>query len=330
MGQRESEVPVRYRMFGRTHLQVSEIGYGAWGIGGKQWIGAEDHESVRALEAAIECGCNFIDTALAYGDGHSEQLVGAVWKRHPRVIVATKVPPKNWIWPARPGVPISEVFPFDWIVSCTERSLSNLAADHVDIQQFHVWSPEWLEADDWRRAIEKLKKEGKARFFGISVNDHQPASVIPAIRTGAIDTIQVIYNLFDQSPGDALFPLCLEREIGVIARVPFDEGGLTGKIRPDTTFPPGDFREGYFGGSRKKQVWERVEKLRPVVEGAGASLPDAALRFCLSHPAVSTVIPGMRTVEHARENCAASGRGPLPAAVLEQLKQHRWVRNFYD
>lgn len=320
---------MKYRKFGRTHLQVSEVGFGAWGIGKKQWIGAQDQESIRAIETAIDCGCNFIDTALAYGDGHSEQLVGAVWKRHPRLIVATKIPPKDRIWPARPGVPLSRVFPLDYIVSSTEESLRNLAADHIDIQQFHVWSPEWLEADDWRRGIEKLKKEGKVRFFGISVTEHEPDTVIPAIRTGAIDTVQVIHNIFDQSPEDKLLPLCIEREIGVMARVPFDEGGLTGNIHPDTKFPPGDFREFYFSGDRKQQVHERVEKLRPVLEGA-AGLPDAALRYCLSHPAVSTVIPGMRTVEHARENCAASDRGPLPPGVLEELKQHRWVRNFYQ
>lgn len=321
---------MKYRRLGRTHLMVSEIGYGAWGIGKTQWIGAEDHESTRALEAAIDCGLNFIDTALAYGDGHSEQIVGAVWKRHPRVTVATKIPPKNYIWPAKPGVPITEVFPYDWIISSTEQSLKNLGADHVDIQQFHVWSPEWLEAEDWRHGIETLKKEGKARFFGISVNDHQPESVIPTIRTGAIDTIQVIYNMFDQSPEDKLFPLCLEREIGVIARVPFDEGSLTGNIRPDTTFPPDDWRNSYFAGDRKKEVWERVQKLRPVVGPVSSSLPDAALRCCLSHPAVSTVIPGMRSEKHARENCAASDHGPLPADVLAELKKHRWVRNFYD
>jgi aryl-alcohol dehydrogenase-like predicted oxidoreductase len=321
---------MKYRNFGRTHLQVSEIGFGAWGIGKKQWIGADDRESLHAIETAIDCGLNFVDTALAYGDGHSEQLVGAVWKRHPGLIVATKIPPKNGIWPARPGTPLSEVFPFDWIVSATEQSLKNLEAERVDIQQLHVWTPEWLETDDWRRGAEKLKKEGKVRFFGISVSEHEPDTVLSAIRTGAVETVQVIYNIFDQSPEEKLFPLCLERDIGVLARVPLDEGGLTGDIRPDSAFHPDDFRNQYFAGARKREVWEHVEKLRPVADRVGGSLAELALRFCLSHPAVSTVIPGMRSAARARENCAVSDRGPLPAEVLAELKQHRWMRNFYE
>jgi aryl-alcohol dehydrogenase-like predicted oxidoreductase len=321
---------MKYRTLGRTNLRVSEIGYGAWGIGKSMWIGARDEESIRALEAAIACGLNFIDTALAYGNGHSEELVGSVVKRRPELIVATKVPPKNLEWPARRGVPIKETFPYDYIISSTERSLKNLGMETVHLQQLHVWSPDWIGADDWRRAAERLKRDGKIRFFGISVNDHQPESVMEVLRTGLIDCIQVIHNIFDQSPEDELLLLCQELNIGVIARVPFDEGSLTGNIRPDTTFPPGDWRHRYFAGDRKKEVWERVERLRPLVAPYVASLPDAALRYCLSHPAVSTVIPGMRTAGHAEENCASSDRSPLPPALLRELKQHRWVRNYYD
>lgn len=321
---------MKHRTFGRTNLRVSEIGYGAWGIGGAMWIGARDDESVRALERAIEKGVNFIDTALAYGDGHSEQVVGRVLKQHPDVMVATKVPPKNYVWPAPPDVPIEQVFPYDWIVGCTGRSLKNLGVETIHLQQLHVWSPEWLERDDWRRAAEQLKREGKVRFFGISVNDHQPESVMSVLRTGLIDTIQVIYNVFDQSPEDALLGLCEEMNIGVIARCPFDEGSLTGNIRPDTAFPREDWRNHYFRGDRKQQVFERVEKLRPVVEPHADGLSDAALRYCLSHPAVSTVIPGMRSAKHAEANAASSDRGPLPPEVLQRLKAHRWVRNFYD
>ncbi len=320
---------MKYRMLGRTNLEVSEIGFGAWGIGGSMWMGAKDEESVRALERAVECGLNFIDTALAYGGGHSERLIGRVLRRHPGLIVATKVPPKNDIWPALPGVPLKQVFPCDYILSSTERSLKNLGVETIDVQQLHVWSPEWLQAEDWRKAAERLKREGKIRFLGISVNDHQPGSVLEVIRTGLIDTIQVIYNIFDQSPEEALLPLCEERNVGVIARVPFDEGSLTGAIRPETRFPRGDWRNDYFRGQRKRQVWERVEKLRPLVQPHCASLADAALRFCLSHPAVSTVIPGMRTARHAEQNCASSDRGPLPPELLQQLKAHRWARNFY-
>lgn len=321
---------MKYRTLGRTELEISEVGYGAWGIGGHMWIGAKDDESIRALETAIGAGLTFIDTALAYGEGHSEQVVGKVLKRHRSVKVATKAPPKNYVWPAKPGVPIHDVFPYDWITSCTERSLKNLGVEKIDVQQLHVWSAEWLDRDDWRRAAESLKRSGKVGFFGISVNDHHPESVMSAVRTGLVDTVQVIYNIFDQSPEDALLPLCEEMNVGVIARCPFDEGGLTGKITPETTFPPDDWRNEYFRGDRKKQVAEHVEKLRPLVEPHASSLADAALRFCLSHPAVSTVIPGMRTSRHAAENCASSDRGPLPHGLLDELKAHRWMRNFYD
>ncbi len=321
---------MKYRTLGRTRLEVSEIGFGAWGISGQMWIGARDDESLRALECAVDAGLSFIDTALAYGDGHSERLVGRVLQRHPKLVVATKVPPKNEIWPAQPGVPIGQVFPYDYIISSTEQSLKNLGVETVAVQQLHVWSPEWVARDEWRKAAERLKRDGKIRCFGISVNDHQPESVMEVIRSGLVDTIQVIYNIFDQSPEDALLGLCEERNVGVIARCPFDEGSLTGAIRPDTVFPPEDWRNQYFRGKRKKQVLERVERLRRLVAPHTASLADAALRFCLSHPALSTVIPGMRTARHVEENCASSDRGPLPPALLQALKTHRWVRNFYD
>ncbi len=321
---------MKYRTMGRTELQVSEVGYGGWGIGGQMWVGARDEESLRALETAIGAGLNFIDTALAYGEGHSEQLVGRVLQRHPEVMVATKVPPKNYLWPAQPGVPIDQVFPAEYVVSSTERSLKNLGLERLTLQQLHVWSAGWLGSQEWRKAAERLKGDGKIRFFGISVNDHQPESVMPALRTGLVDTIQVIYNIFDQSPADTLLPLCQELNIGVIARCPFDEGSLAGGVGPDTVFAPGDWRNDYFRGRRKKQVFRRVERLRPLVAPHSAGVADAALRFCLSHPAVSTVIPGMRSARHALENCAASDRGPLPPELLHRLKAHRWVRNFYD
>lgn len=320
---------MRYRKLGRTQLEVSEIGYGAWGIGGAMWPDSKDDTSNEALEKAVSLGLTFIDTALAYGDGHSEQLVGQVRKRHPKILVATKIPPKNYRWPARPGVPLSDCFPTDWIMQCTERSLKNLGVDTIDVQQLHVWSPEWTANDEWREAAAQLKKQGKVRFFGVSVNDHQPSSVMEVLRTGLIDTIQVIYNIFDQSPGDGLLALCKELNVGVIARVPFDEGGLTGNIKPGVTFPEGDWRHRYFSGDRPRQVFERVEKLRADVAGHTKSLTEAALRFCLSDPAVSTVIPGMRRPVYAEQNCAASDLGPLPAELLAKLKTHRWDRNFY-
>jgi len=321
---------LKYRTLGKTGFEVSEIGYGAWGIGGKQWLGGSDDESLKALHRAIELGVNLIDTALAYGDGHSEKLVGGVVRatRH-RIYVATKVPPKNRIWPAQPGVPISEVFPYEYIMRCAEESLGNLKLDAIDLLQLHVWNPEWIDADDWRRALGDLKRSGKVRAVGISINDHQPDSALEIIKTGLIDTVQVIYNVFDQTPERALFPLCLEKKIGVLARVPLDEGALTGNITPQTTFPDGDFRNFYFRGDRKQQVVEHVDALRRDL-GPDANLADTALRFTISHPAVSTVIPGMRSVKHAESNARLADEGPLPAETLATLKRHAWDRNFYS
>jgi aryl-alcohol dehydrogenase-like predicted oxidoreductase len=294
-----------------------------------QWLGGSDDESLKALRRAIELGVNLIDTALAYGEGHSEKLVGQVVRdAGKRIYVATKVPPKNQLWPAQKGTPISEVFPYDYIMRCAEQSLGNLKMDAIDLLQLHVWNPEWIDDDDWRRAFEELKQSGKVRAVGISINDHQPESALEIIRTGLIDSVQVIYNIFDQTPERELFPLCLEKQIGVLARVPLDEGALTGHINEKTTFPPGDFREFYFEGDRKRQVREHVEAL--MRDLGPIDLPSVALRFCLSHPAVSTVIPGMRTVKHAESNAALSDQGPLAAEAMAVLKRHAWDRNFYS
>ena len=322
---------MRYRRLGKTGFDVSEIGYGAWGIGGVQWLGGTDDESLRALRTAIDSGLNFIDTALAYGDGHSEQLVGNVVREAGRrIYVATKVPPKNQCWPARRGIDIDQVFPYQYVMDSAERSLGNLGLETIDLLQFHVWNPEWIGRDDWRRAAQELKRAGKIRFFGLSINDHDPDSALEAIETGLVDTVQVIYNIFDQSPEERLFPLCQERGVGVIARVPLDEGSLAGAIDEHTTFEPGDFRGFYFRGDRKKQVTEHVAALKRDLAGVDGALPEIALRFILSSPAVSTVIPGMRHVKNAAANCAASDKGPLDAATLTILRRHAWKRNFYQ
>ena len=323
---------MRYRKLGRTGIEVSEIGYGAWGIGGKQWRGGADDESMAALRRAFELGLNFIDTALAYGDGHSERLVGeAVRSTRARVYVATKVPPKNRVWPARPGVDIDQVFPYDYVIQSTEDSLRNLGLDAVDLQQFHVWNPEWIARDEWRRAFEDLKRSGKARAVGVSINDHQPDSAINLIETGHVDTVQVIYNVFDQSPEERLLPLAEQRGIGVLARVPFDEGSLAGAITAESRFEPGEFRAFYFRDDRKRQVVERVEALRKDLGiSSNGDLAATALRFCLSNPAVSTVIPGMRTRRNVEANCAVPDAGPLRAETLQVLKRHTWPRNFYS
>jgi aryl-alcohol dehydrogenase-like predicted oxidoreductase len=319
---------MRTRRFGRTGLEVTDLGYGAWGIGGTGWRGASDDESLRALRRAVELGVNFIDTAYAYGDGHSEELVGeAVREAAETVFVATKVPPKNFEWPARAGVPVSETFPAEWIVRCTERSLQNLGLETIDVQQLHVWSDEWLGEGDWLDAIERLKRDGKIRFFGVSINDHQPANALRLVESGLVDTVQVIYNVFDQSPEDELFSAVEAADVGVIARVPFDEGSLAGAVRLDTEFPEGDFRNDYFGGDRRRETWERVEALAADAGVQVDELASVALRFCLTHAAVDTVIPGMRSVKNVERNAAAAAAGPLSGEQLATLRPHRWVRN---
>jgi len=322
---------MRYRPLGRTGIEVSEIGYGAWGIGGILWRGGSDDSATAALHRAFELGLSFIDTALVYGEGHSEQLVGAIAPKG--VAIATKVPPKNRLWPARPGFGIEEVFPYDYIMSCTEESLRNLNRDFVDLQQLHVWNPEWINDDGLRQAFADLKKSGKARHVGVSLNNHDPDSALELMRSGFIDTVQVIYNIFDQSPESKMLPLAAELGVGVLARVPLDEGALTGTITEQTTFEEGDFRARYFRGDRKKQVVEHVDALNRDLNGlvtdGAASLPQIALRYCLSNPAVSTVIPGMRSIRNVEANCAASDAGALDAKVLAMLKRHAWDRDFY-
>lgn len=321
---------MHYRTLGKTGLKVSEIGYGAWGIGQTAWVGAKDDESLKALHRAVDLGLNFIDTALGYGNGHSERLIGQVLReRSETVYVATKIPPKNYEWPARKGVPAHETFPADHVIACTEESLKNLGVDTIDVQQFHVWNDEWVGQGDWLEAVQKLKEQGKIRHFGISVNDHEPDNALELVKTGVVDTVQVIYNIFEQSPADKLLPLCREHNVGVIVRVALDEGGLTGRITPDTAFPEGDFRNGYFRGDRKRQVHERVNRIMDDLGIGSDQMAETALRFVLSHPAVSTVIPGMRSIRNVERNMpVGDGRG-LPADQVEKLKAHRWIRNFY-
>jgi len=321
---------MRYRTLSRTGLEVSELGFGAWGIGRDAWIGADDDESQRALRLAIEDGVNFLDTAYAYGDGHSEELVGTVVRESAETVyVASKIPPKNMQWPARAGVRVEETFPGDWIVACTEGSLQNLGLEAIDVQQLHVWSDEWIGQGDWLEAIERLKRDGKIRFFGVSINDHEPGNAIRLVESGLVDTVQVIYNVFDQSPEDALFPAVEAARVGVIARVPFDEGALTGSVRPETTFPEGDFRNGYFAGERKREVWERVQAIAADLGVGVDDVASPALRFCLGEDAVSTTIPGMRSVGHVERNAEAVERGRLGEEQQAALRAHRWIRDFY-
>jgi aryl-alcohol dehydrogenase-like predicted oxidoreductase len=313
------------RRFGRTGWQVSEVGYGMWGLAG--WTGSDDAETLAALDRAIALGCTFFETAWGYGSGRSEQILGQVRRKHPGkdFVLATKIPPKNLQWPSRRGSTLDDCFPPEHIREYTEKSLANLGVPAIDLQQFHVWEDAWAHDERWQRAVDDLKRQGLIRAVGISVNRWEPANVLETLRTGLIDSVQVIYNIFDQSPEDELFPLCRERDIAVIARVPFDEGTLTGTLTRDTRWPEGDWRNSYFVPENLSASVDRAEALRPLVP-AGMTMPELALRWILENPTVSTIIPGMRKTRHVEANLGVSDGQRLDPALVARLKPHRWDR----
>lgn len=316
---------MQYRTFGRTGWEVSEIGYGMWGLAG--WTGSDKAEVLRALERSVDLGCNFFDTAWAYGDGVSEEILNQLLKKHAdkQLYAATKIPPKNRQWPSKPDFSIDDVFPADYIVEYTEKSLKNLGVETIDLQQFHVWEDAWAGREEWQRAVERLTEQGKVRAWGVSVNRWEPDNCLKTLRTGQIDAVQVIYNIFDQNPDDNLFPLCRELNIGVIARVPFDEGTLTGTLTKETTFPANDWRSTYFVPDNLNSSVDHAEALKPLIP-TSMTMAEMALRFILSNPDVHTTIPGMRQIRNVEANTAASdGRGLSPE-LLHELRAHRWDR----
>lgn len=316
---------MKYRTLGRTGFEVSDIAHGLWGMSG--WSGSDDKQSLAALQLAVDLGCNFFDTAWAYGDGKSDGLLGKIMKQNmgKRLYAASKVPPANDRWPALPEYQYSDVFPPEHVFKYADRIRKKLQVDSIDLLQFHVWDDSWTDKPEFRTTIEKLKRDRWIRYFGLSINRWEPENGIKALRTGLVDVVQVIYNIFDQAPEDELFPVCCELNIGVIARVPLDEGSLGGKMTLETRFPKGDWRAGYFGPENLAKTIKRVEALKKIVP-KGMTLPEMAMRFILSNPAVSTTIAGMRKLEHVRENIAASDAGPLDVALLAELKKHRWDR----
>jgi aryl-alcohol dehydrogenase-like predicted oxidoreductase len=316
---------MRYRTFGRLGWRVSEVGYGMWGLAG--WTGRDDDETRRSLQLAVDLGCTFFDTALAYGEGKSESLLGELVRNNPArgLIVASKIPPKNRVWPSRRGFKLDDVFPAEYIRSSTEVSLKNLGLPALELMQFHVWEDDWAADDRWQKAVDGLKRDKLIRGIGISVNRWEPANVLRTLRSGLIDAVQVIYNIFDQNPEDELFPACRELGVAVIARVPFDEGTLTGTLTRDSKWPEGDWRNTYFVPANLIPSIERADRLKPLVP-PGTTMADMAMRFVLSNRDVATVIPGMRKERHVRANIAASDAGPLSPDLLTKLKGHRWVR----
>jgi aryl-alcohol dehydrogenase-like predicted oxidoreductase len=316
---------MNYRKFGRTGFQVSDMAHGLWGMSG--WSGSDDQHSLRALQLAVDLGCNFFDTAWAYGEGKSDGLLGQILAKNSgkRLYAASKIPPKNDKWPGSSQDKYTDVFPADHVFKYADLIRKQLGVDSIDVLQLHVWDDTWTDDPEFRKTVEKLKRDGTIRFFGLSLNRWEPANGIKAIKTGLVDAVQVIYNIFDQSPEDELFPLCEELNIGVIARVPLDEGSLGGKMTRDTRFPESDWRSKYFGPGNLSQTISRVEKLKEALPNS-MSLPEMALRFVLSNPVVSTTIVGMRDSDHVRQNIAMSDAGSLDAKLLQKLKNHRWDR----
>ena len=317
---------MRYRRLGRTNLSVSEIGHGLWGMSG--WSGSDDQLSAQALETSADLGCNFFDTAWAYGEGNSDRLLGQLLHRDPqkRLVAASKVPPKNRKWPASSGDRYEDVFPQEHVLQHVQLIRAALGVDTVDLLQFHVWDDNWAENQEWLRTVERLKREKLISYFGLSLNRWEPANGIKALRSGCVDTVQVIYNIFDQSPEDELFRVCEEMDIGIIARVPLDEGSLGGKLTPETRFSEGDWRKRYFGPENLPATLKRVDALKAIVPD-GMTLPEMALRFILSNEQVSTTIAGMRTLDHVRANVALSDGAGLKPDLLQKLRQHRWDRD---
>jgi aryl-alcohol dehydrogenase-like predicted oxidoreductase len=316
---------MKYRRLGRTGFEVSEIAHGLWGMTG--WSGSDDRQSLEALQLAVDLGCNFFDTAWAYGEGKSDALLGKILSanRDKRLYAASKIPPLNDKWPASPKDKYREVFPSEHVFKYAGQIREKLGVDSIDVLQFHVWDDGWTNEPEFRETVEKLKSDGWIRFFGLSLNRWQPENGIKALHTGLVDVVQVIYNIFDQSPEDELFPVCQKLDIGVIARVPLDEGSLGGKMTPETKFPKDDWRSLYFGPENLNNTLARVDKLKPFIP-RNMSLPEMALRFILASPAVSTTIAGMRKSDHVRQNIAVSDAGPLDKSLLQALKKHRWDR----
>jgi aryl-alcohol dehydrogenase-like predicted oxidoreductase len=316
---------MNYRRFGRTDWSVSEISYGMWGMG--NWSGSDYESFLAAMQRAVDLGCNFFDTALAYGDGKSEGLLGQIVRANPdsQIHTSTKVPPKNRIWPSRREFKLDDCFPPDHIEQSVHDSLKNSGLESLDLVLFHTWEDSWLDDDRWVKKVDELRRQGVVHAIGISINRWEPWNGVRTVRSGLVDTVQVIYNIFDQNPQDELFPACREQDVAVIARVPFDEGSLTGTLTRDSSWPEGDWRKGYFVPENLTSSVEHAEALKPLVP-ADMTMPEMALRFILNDPTVSTIIPGMRNRRYVESNIAASDAGPLPGDLHSQLRAHRWER----
>lgn len=320
---------MKHRPFGRLGWQVSEIGFGAWALGGGAWGAQSDDDSLAALHRALDLGVNLIDTAAGYGAGRSEQVIArALAGRATReqVYLVTKTPPVAGNWPPQPHERIEDRYPEAYLRANLEERLRFLRTDRIDVLLLHVWSRAWNREPSALEVLEKFKREGKIRAYGISTPDHDQDQLNTLLAAGRLDVVQLVYNLFEQQPAAEALPLAQASGTAVMGRLALDEGGLTGKLTRETRFPEGDFRNGYFGGDRLARTVERVDKVREDFAGTGYTVAQGALKFALSHPAMSTIIPGMRNAAQAEANVAVSDLPDMPAALLEKLRRHIWLR----
>ena len=320
---------MKYRTLGKTGFEVSEISFGAWAIGGG-WGAQSDEESLAALHKAIDLGVRFIDTAAGYGNGHSERIIGkALKERSEEIVVATKTPPADGPWPPSPYCQWEDRYSESYLRENIEERLRCLDTEAIDLLQLHTWTRAWNRDPQPFLILKKLKEEGKIRNVGISTPEQDQNSVIDLMKAGLVDSVQVIYNIFEQEPAAELLPVAQECNVGIIVRVAFDEGSLTGKYTADHSFPEDDFRSNYFAGDRLERSVRRVEAIRGDIEGSGLNLPQFALKYTLAHPAVSCVIPGMRNVRQAELNCAVSDLPDIASEYLQKMNDHRWNRGVW-
>lgn len=314
---------MEYRILGKTGLKISAIGFGAWAIGGNMWGPQDDNDSIAALNKAIDLGVNFIDTAAAYGGGHSENIIGQVLKtRKEKVFIATKIPPL--MWPPPPNSHAKDVFTGDTITKSVEQSLKNLNVDCIDLIQLHSWRENWTNDTEWYETLLKFKKAGKINFIGVSVHDNLHDEALGLIETGRIDTIQVVYNVLSQAPEEKLLPKALKYNIGIIARVPLAYGALTGKFTEKTVFPKDDFRANKYIGENLKEILKKVDDFKSTVGSPDKEkLVSHALHFVLANKAVSTTIPGIRNKAQAIENCTIFEKDKALTAQKSYLWNNR-------
>jgi aryl-alcohol dehydrogenase-like predicted oxidoreductase len=321
------------RSLGSEGPTVSEIGFGGWAIGG-DWGQQPDSQSTAALHAAIDRGINLIDTAAGYGEGHSEKIIaGVLAERSEDIFVATKTPPTSGPWPPSPYCRWQDRYSAAYLRDNVHQRLQNLKRDRIDLLQLHTWTAAWNDDPQPLLVLRQLKEQGKIGLIGVSAPEHDQACVIQLMRDGLIDTVQVIFNLFQQEAASQILPVAAETGTGVLIRVALDEGSLTGKYGADHEYAESDFRRKFFQGDRQNRTVNRVNEIRRDLERFGIddqySLADVALKFVLARPEVSSVLVGMRNTDQVEKNCRVSTRRDLNPEIIQHLHRHDWRRGVW-